>query len=39
MKMITSFSAKTRAEDLLKIEKAISLVETHVDFDQLTERT
>ncbi len=39
MKMITSFSAKTRAEDTLKIEKAISLVETHVDFDRLTDES
>jgi BioD-like phosphotransacetylase family protein len=36
MKRITSFSAKTRSEDILKIEKAISLVETHVDFELLS---
>ncbi len=35
MKMITSFSAKTRPEDILKIEKAISLVEQHLDFNIL----
>lgn len=35
MKMITSFSAKTRAEDLPKIEKAISLVEENINFDLL----
>ena len=35
MKMITSFSAKTRAEDLPKIEKAISLVEENLNFDLL----
>lgn len=35
MKMITSFTTKIRTEDNLKIEKAISLVEHHVDFDYL----
>ncbi len=35
MKKITSFIAKIRLEDVLKIEKAIALVEHHIDFDLL----
>lgn len=35
MKMITSFIAKIRTEDVLKVEKAIKLVEENVDFDRL----
>lgn len=35
MKMITSFTAKIRMEDTLKVEKAIHLVEEHLDFDLL----
>lgn len=35
MKMITSFIAKIRTEDVLKVEKAIKLVEENVDFDLL----
>jgi phosphate acetyltransferase len=35
MKMITSFTAKIRVEDTLKVEKAIHLVEAHLDFDLL----
>lgn len=33
MKMITSFIAKTRTEDTLKVEKAIQIVEDHINFD------
>lgn len=33
MKMITSFTSKIRTEDVPKVEKAISLVEEHIDFD------
>ena len=36
MKMITSFTAKIRKEDLPKIHKAIKLVEENIDFDLLT---
>lgn len=36
MKMITSFTAKIRMEDTCKVEKAISLVEDHLDFKTLT---
>jgi len=36
MKKITSFIAKIRLEDVLKIEKAIHLVENHINFDALT---
>jgi phosphate acetyltransferase len=32
MKMITSFTAKIRKEDISKVEKAIELVENHLDF-------
>lgn len=35
MKMITSFTAKIRTEDVLKVEKAIQLIEENVDFDLL----
>lgn len=35
MKMITSFTAKIRTEDVLKVEKAISLIEENVNFDLL----
>lgn len=35
MKMITSFIAKIRTEDTLKVEKAIKLVEEYVNFDLL----
>lgn len=35
MKMITSFTSKIRKDDVLKIEKAIDLVENHIDFDLL----
>lgn len=35
MKRITSFTAKIRMEDTLKVEKAIHLVEEHLDFDLL----
>jgi len=33
MKMITSYIAKIRMEDLPKVEKAISLVEENIDFN------
>jgi phosphate acetyltransferase len=35
MKMITSFTSKIRTEDLIKVEKAISVVEQHIDYDRL----
>lgn len=35
MKMITSFTAKIRKEDTSKVEKAIELVESHLDFNFL----
>lgn len=35
MKHISSFTSKIRTEDLLKVEKAISVVEQYVDFDLL----
>ncbi len=35
MKKITSFIAKIRTEDVLKVEKAIKLVEENLDFDLL----
>jgi phosphate acetyltransferase len=35
MKMITSFIAKIRTEDVLKVEKAIKLVDEYVNFDLL----
>ncbi len=36
MKMITSFTAKIRKEDIEKIKEAVTLVEKHVDFERLT---
>lgn len=38
MKMITSFVAKIRTEDVQKIQEAIEVVESHIDFDLLLER-
>ncbi len=35
MKMITSYTAKTRVKDLPKIERAIQIVEDHIDFNLL----
>ena len=35
MKMITSFTAKIRKEDTSKVEAAINLVESHIDFSKL----
>lgn len=35
MQMITSFNAKTRKEDIAKVEKAIAVVESHLDFSIL----
>ena len=35
MKMITSFTAKIRAEDVEKIDGAVELVENHIDFETL----
>lgn len=35
MKMITAFIAKIRNEDILKIEQAINLVESNINFDML----
>ncbi|MBA3603078.1 MAG: AAA family ATPase [Parachlamydiaceae bacterium] len=35
MKLITSFTSKIRTEDQLKVEKAISIVEQHIDFNLL----
>lgn len=35
MKMITSFTAKIRTEDILKVNKAINIVEEHLNFDLL----
>lgn len=35
MKAITSFTAKIRGQDVRKVQKAISLVEQHIDFDAL----
>lgn len=37
MKMITSFTAKIRLEDKDKIHEAITLMESHIDFDMLCE--
>jgi len=39
MKMITSFIAKIRTEDLPKIDQAISIVEENVDFEVLCKRS
>lgn len=36
MKLITSFTAKIRKEDTAKIKEAVTLVEKHVDFQQLS---
>ena len=36
MKLITSYTVKLRTEDREKIQEAISIVEKHTDFDQLT---
>lgn len=35
MKMITSYTAKIRQEDLAKVHEAIEIVESHLDFDKL----
>lgn len=35
MRMITSFTAKIHRQDISKVEKAIDLVEHHIDFDRL----
>lgn len=35
MKMITSYIAKLRKEDTLRIEQTIAVVESHIDFDHL----
>jgi dethiobiotin synthetase len=35
MKMIHSYTAKIRKEDVEKIEEAIKVVESHIDFDRL----
>ena len=35
MKMITSFTAKIRTEDVPKVEQAIKIVEENIDFDML----
>jgi len=35
MKLITSFTAKLRKEDVEKIKEAVTLVESHINFDQL----
>lgn len=35
MKMISSYTAKIRKEDIAKIEEAIKVVESHVDFETL----
>lgn len=39
MKMITSFTAKTRTEDVGKIEQAITLVERNINFDRIASET
>jgi len=36
MEMITSYTVKIRKEDKEKINEAIALVESHIDFDRLT---
>lgn len=38
MKAITGFTAKIREQDVPKVQKAIALVEQHVDFDALCRR-
>jgi BioD-like phosphotransacetylase family protein len=35
MKMITSYTAKLRKEDLPRVQEAIELMEQHLDFDQI----
>lgn len=35
MRMITSFTAKIRKEDVKKVQKAIDLVEAHLDFSKI----
>ena len=35
MKMITSFTAKIRKGDRSKVEKAINVIENHINFDAL----
>ncbi len=37
MKMITSFTSKIGTEDQLKVQKAISIVEQHIDFNLLVQ--
>ncbi len=37
MKLITSYNAKIRWEDIPKVKQAIDLVEQHIDFNQLTD--
>lgn len=37
MKMITSFTAKIRNEDIQKVQEAIDVVESHIDFERLLE--
>jgi len=39
MKMITSFTAKIRQEDTEKVNRAIEVVEKHIDFDALTKKS
>lgn len=38
MQMITSYTVKIRKEDKEKVKEAITLVESHIDFDALIER-
>lgn len=38
MKMISSYTAKLRKEDLPRVKEAIDVVESHVDFDLLLKR-
>ena len=38
MQMITSYTVKIRKEDKEKVREAITLVESHIDFDALIER-
>jgi phosphate acetyltransferase len=33
MKLITSFTAKIRREDVAKVKEAIEVVESHIDFN------
>ncbi|MBM3192030.1 MAG: cobyrinic acid a,c-diamide synthase, partial [Chlamydiae bacterium] len=39
MKMITSYIAKLRKEDTLRVEQTIAIVEQHIDFDRLLAAT